>query len=229
MSQGIEYKDYFQLKNPLTKIKSIISHKARKKMYEHFTALVNPTEENKILDVGVTPDTSLVESNFFEKMYPHTYNITMLSVEDASNLEQIFKGAVYVRNEPESDFPFCDKQFDVLFCSAVLEHVGDDDMQRHFIWECMRVAKKVYLTTPNKSFPVEFHTFLPFVHYLPMRIHQKILRALKMDFWAETSNLNLLTMKKLRGMIPHETKEKVKLYYNRLLGIPTNIILFIQD
>ena len=84
------YNDYFQLNNPLTKIKSIISQKARENIYRHFAGLVMPSEKDAVLDMGVAPDISLIESNYFEKMYPYTNNITMSSIEDASNLENIF-------------------------------------------------------------------------------------------------------------------------------------------
>ena len=224
-----DYNDYFQLNNPLTKLKSIVSHKARIKMYKHFISLMKPSENDKLIDMGVTPDTTLIESNFFEKMYPFTQNITMSTIEDASNLEKIFNGAKFVKCYPGKKFPFTDKQFDILFCSAVLEHVGDDDEQKFFIHECLRIAKNIYLTTPNKLFPIEFHTYLPFIHYLPQHIHQKILLFLKMDFWADTKNLNLLTRRKLYSMIPSNVKKNTKLYYNRLLGFATNIILVIND
>jgi len=229
MPKDTAYTDYFQLKNPLTRFKSIISHKARNKMFNHFVSLAKPAEKDKVLDMGVTPDTSLIESNYFEKMYPYTHNITMSTVEDASNLESIFKGATFVKNKAGDAFPFENKQFDILFCSAVIEHVGGDNEQRFFIQECVRVAKKIYLTTPNKSFPVEFHTYLPFVHYLPQHIHQKILRGLKMDFWAETSNLNLFTSKKLYSMIPSDVCKNARIYYNRLFGFTTNLILYLED
>jgi len=220
--------DYFQLKNPLTKFKSIIALGARKKMYKHFESLTMPTINDKVLDMGVTPDTSLIETNYFEKVYPYTQNITMSTIEDASNLEQIFNGAKFVHNEPGKPFPFYDKQFDILFCSAVLEHVGDEDTQRQFVHECIRVARKIYLTTPNKYFPIEFHTYLPFIHYLPRSAHQKILRLLKMNFWAETSNLNLLTKRDFFSMLPENTYKNARIYYNRMFGIATNLILYVE-
>ena len=220
---------YFQYGNPLTKLRSMVSHSARIKMYQHFVSLAKPTEKDKILDMGVTPDTVLVESNYFEKMYPYTQNITMSSVENASNLLQIFKGATFVQIRSGEGFPFEKRQFDILFCSAVLEHVGDDNNQRFFIQECMRVAKRIYLTTPNKYFPIEFHTYLPFIHYLPQHIHQKLLRALKLNFWAETSNLNLLTRKKIYAMIPDDLRKNVGVYYNRMFGLVTNLILYAEN
>ena len=224
-----DYIDYFQLENPLTRFKSIVSNKARVKMYRHFVSLANPTDHDTVLDMGVTPNVSLFESNFFEKLYPFTHNITMSSIEDASHLEQLFAGAKFVQNSAGARFPFVDKQFDILFCSAVLEHVGDDDAQRFFLQECMRVAKKVYLTTPDKHFPIEFHTYLPFIHYLPQHIHQSILRRLKMDFWAKTENLNLLNAQKLLSMVPNDRLISIKVFHNRLLGMSTNLILYFEQ
>ena len=162
MRWNVGYNDYFQLGNPLTKFKSRVSYKARCKMYRHFESLVMPTESDLVLDIGVTPDTSLVESNFFEVMYPYTHNITMASVEDARNLELLFDGATFVQTQAGERFPFGDKQFDILFCSAVLEHVGDYDEQRFFLEECVRVARKVYLTTPISCFLLSFILFFRF-------------------------------------------------------------------
>jgi len=224
----VEYNDYFQLKNPLTRWKSKISYKARQKMYAHFMEITSPSEKSNLLDIGVTPDTSLPESNFLEKWYPWTNNIVMTSVEDASNLESEFIGAKFVRTVSGMKFPFDDKQFDIVFCSAVLEHVGDYPEQAFFIQECLRVGKKIYITTPNKNFPVEMHTYLPFVHLLPRKIHQGILRFLGMDFFAKTENLNLLTPKKIKQLLPSNIFS-YKISYNKTFGFKSNIILFVEN
>jgi ubiquinone/menaquinone biosynthesis C-methylase UbiE len=220
--------DYFQLSNPLTRLKSKVAYKARVKIYNHFIKMIKPGENCTILDMGVTPDTTLPETNFLEKVYPYTRNITMASIEDASNLEQIFKGTRFVQLDGSGTFPFKNNEFDILFCSAVLEHVGDYDMQRLFIEECARVAKEVYLTTPNKRFPIEFHTYLPCIHWLPRKAHQKILRLFGMHFWAETKNLNLLTRRKLRSLLSSDIQTDSKIYFNRLFGFVTNLILFVE-
>jgi len=223
------YNDYFQVRNPLTRLKSKISLKARKKMYGLFIRMAMPTEESNILDIGVTPETSLPENNYFEKWYPWTHNIVMASVEDASNLTSMFKGAKFVRTMPNEALPFEDDEFDIVFCSAVLEHVGDFRSQAFFIMECLRVGKRVFLTTPNKYFPIEFHTYLPLVHFLPRRVHQAILRTLGMKFFAHTQNLNLVTaagIKKMLGSSAVPIKSKV--LFNKTLGIKSNIILFAE-
>lgn len=125
-------------------------------------------------------------------------------------------------------FPFSDKVFDILFCSAVLEHVGDYEAQKFFMAECMRVAKAVFITTPNRYFPVEFHTYLPLIHWLPQKHHQRLLRLFRLEFWAKTENLNLLSTKDLWELIPEMYEERAHIYTNRLCGIVSNLILCIK-
>lgn len=55
-------------------------------------------------------------------------------------------------------FPFGDKEFDVCWSNAVIEHVGNIDKQQFFLSEVKRVAPKAFLTTPNRLFPIEVHT-----------------------------------------------------------------------
>ncbi len=101
-----------------------ISNHVREKMYARFMSFAQPTPKDLVLDVGVTPYNEF-PNNYFEKLYPWTSNITMCSVEDASNLEREFPGSKFVRNEPGKPLPFRNDQFDIVFCNAVLEHVGE--------------------------------------------------------------------------------------------------------
>ncbi|HEY9722408.1 MAG TPA: class I SAM-dependent methyltransferase, partial [Oscillatoriaceae cyanobacterium] len=99
----------------------------------------------------------------------------------------------------------------------------DRDAQRAFVHELLRVGRQVYLTTPNRDFPIELHTFLPFVHWLPQPTHQAILRALGKDFWARTENLNLLDARSLAALFPADAQVQIRTH--RLLGLPSNLIV----
>ncbi|MCL2221843.1 MAG: methyltransferase domain-containing protein [Oscillospiraceae bacterium] len=218
--------DYFSFSNPFLKLRSKFALRAREKIFYQFMSHMSPTEDCLVLDMGVTPDCSLPESNFFEHMYPHTKNITMCTFEDASNLLKVFDGAAFVQMDSSSRvFPFDDKSFDILFCSAVLEHVGSRENQAFFIEECLRVAKKIFLTTPNRWFPVEMHTIIPLIHWLPQGAHRKLLRMLGLDFWAKTENLNLLSAKQLLLSVPEKHQGLAKIYKHRTLGFVSNLIL----
>ena len=39
------------------------------------------------------------------------------------------------------------------------------------------MGRRVFITTPNRRFPVEVHTRLPFVHWLPDRTAHRVYRA----------------------------------------------------
>lgn len=213
--------DYFSSQHPLRAVVSKIAYTARKKMYEHFCQEMKPTPQMTIIDVGVTPDETLPDSNFFERFYPYSEKITTTSIEDASFLEQRFPGLRFVRTDGQS-LPFADKSFDIAVSFAVLEHVGDQKAQRRFISELLRVSRKVFLTTPDRSFPVEVHTFIPFLHWLPQNWHQQCLKALHLHFWADTNNLNLLYRKDLAALFPPEAS--ISITSHRTLGLSSNLI-----
>ena len=83
--------------------------------------------------------------------------------------------------------PFADGFFDIVHCSSVVEHVTvpKSDMwnirsgrefralseaaQQKFADEIMRVGKQYYVQTPDRWFPVESHSWLPFLGWLPRR------------------------------------------------------------
>jgi SAM-dependent methyltransferase len=200
---------------------SALSLRARRRMYRTFMTSLHPAEQDRILDVGVTPDRRLHDSNFFEALYPYKDRITATSIEDASFLEQLYPGLRFVRTGA-AGLPFEDGQFDVVVSFAVLEHVGDRERQRAFVAELLRVGRKLFLTTPNRGFPLELHTLLPFVHWLPQAQHQRLLRRLGMRFWAQTENLNLLTGRELAALFPPDAG--VRITGHRLLGLTSNLI-----
>jgi len=63
--------------------------------------------------------------------------------------------------------PFEDQCFDLVVSNAVIEHVGDDDAQREFVLEHLRVGGAWVMSTPNRWFPVESHTSTIFKHWSP--------------------------------------------------------------
>ena len=228
MLNGGGYK--FELKrNFLLKYFDVISHKKRSEMFQLFMTDIAPSSHDKVIDIGVSPENDYSGSqNYFEKHYPHLDNLTVASIEDASNLEKIYKNVRFVRLEQDANFPFSDNEFDILFCSAVIEHVGNHEKQLAFLQEIARVSKKVFLTTPNKYFPVEFHTFLPLLHWLPQQVHQRILNMLGMKFWGSLDNLNLLTKRKLLAMAG-KIDRNICVKSVKLFGITSNLVLIMKQ
>lgn len=192
-------------------------------MFNEFMRLFRPDETTRIVDVGLTPDTSLQESNFFEKWYPYPWKLVGTGIEDIACLNSEFKSVTLVRTE-KYQLPFADKSFDLAFCAAVLEHSGSNQAQKALVDELLRVSRKFCLFTPNRFFPVEFHTLLPLIHWLPQSRHQRILRVMGRKFWADTENLNLLDRGSLRKLFP--AGASVRIRNIRLLGITSNLMAY---
>ncbi len=197
----------------------------RRRMFERFVTATGVTEADTVVDVGATSDRSYDHSNYLEAWHPHKHRVTAVGVDDASFLETVYPGMRFVQADGR-DLPFEDGAFDWAHSSAVLEHVGSADKQAKFLSELWRVSRKgVFATTPNRWFPVEFHTTLPLVHWLPTSVHRPIFRALGRDFFADEDNLNLMSPGTLAGAaraagIPDFRVESVSLG-----GWPTNLLL----
>ena len=102
----------------------------------------------------------------------------------------------YRRIEPNASLPFEANCFDIATANAVPEHVGSFEKQVLFVGELCRVARRVFITVPNKFFPVEHHTALPLAHYQP-HTFKMACRLTSQDDWANDENLILMMRKRL--------------------------------
>jgi ubiquinone/menaquinone biosynthesis C-methylase UbiE len=124
---------------------------------------------------------------------------------------------------------FKEDSFDTIYSSATIEHVGSRTNQLKFIKECCRVSQKnVFITTPNKFYPMEFHTKLPFLHFLPSVIYRKILFSLGFVFFSKEKNLNLLSEKDLKNMCFFLKIKNFYIIKHKFLFMTSNLILHIK-
>ena len=200
----------------------------RRRMFQRFLDATAIRPEESLLDVGATSDQTYDSSNYVEAWYPHKDRITAVGVDDAAFLEARYPGVRFVRADG-LDLPFADRSYDVAHSSAVLEHVGSAEDQTRFIAELGRVAARaVFLTTPNRWFPVEFHTVLPLVHWLPKPMFRRLMRGTGNGFFAEEANLNLLGAAELgrlaRQALP-AAAFSVQVASVALGGWPSNLLL----
>ena len=138
--------------------------------------------------------------------------------------------------------PYGDGAFDVVFCNSVIEHVTfpkDDCINRTipnrdwvaesmrnqaaFAAEIRRVGKSYFVQTPHKAFPVEAHTWLPFVGWLP---HQATVAVVKVSdrYWVKHCGYvdwNLLGSRAMRTLFPDAS-----LHVERVLGLPKSLVAY---
>src|SRR5436309_12280645 len=115
--------------------------RVRHHMFNELMRRLNPSAEDTALDIGVTSDQTYAVSNYFEALYPFKTQITAAGLGDASFLEGLYPGLIYVQANAVS-LPFADRSFDLVHSSAVVEHVGSFENQRQMIHECARVARR---------------------------------------------------------------------------------------
>jgi hypothetical protein len=205
-----------------------IAHYQRRRMFDRFLAYATPSTTETILDVGVTSDRSYIHSNYLEAWYPEKNRITAVGIDDASFLEQLYPGLRFIPADGR-DLPFPDGAFDHVHSSAVLEHVGSRANQARFLRELWRVTRKtLFVTTPNRGFPVEFHTVLPLVHWLPPATFRALLRRIGRAFFADENNLNLMTRDDICRAAASAGIGEAEVRSVALLGWPSNLLLVAQ-
>ncbi len=167
VADGVNVRRYAQ--RVLRRIASETSRRSRERKLRLFMGLLAPGPGTSVVDVGVT-DSGLAGAygtdNFLEAGYPWPERITAVGVTGLERFGAAFPQVRRVVADGRA-LPFADGEIDVGFSNAVVEHVGGREDQLAFVQELCRVAGRVFVTTPNRWFPVEVHTLLPLVHWLP--------------------------------------------------------------
>ena len=203
-----------------------IAARVRRRMFKRFMHNFAPDERDDVLDIGVTSDRTYESSNYFEALYPFKERLVAAGLDDASFLEQVYPGVKFVFANA-LNLPFRDGSFGFVHCAAVWEHVGNVERQAAMLAECLRVARRgVCLTTPNRWFPIEVHTQIPLLHWLPKHLHRAFLARTKFRALAQESHLNLMTGREVRDLAKHHPAWSFKLEYETVLGWPSNILCF---
>jgi hypothetical protein len=174
--------------------------RARARIYQDFVACCRPGPQTSILDVGVS-DVVNDGANLLERLHSHPQNITAAGLGPAPNFIKAYGVADYVQIEPNGRLPFADKTFDVAASNAVIEHVGGAENQRAFIAELRRVSRTVFLSAPNRWFPVEHHTAVPLMHYWRPAFSAAC-KALGKTYWLDPANLTLVGKDDLQRLAP---------------------------
>ncbi len=186
----------------LHRLASQVSARSRAQKFELFLETMQPTAGTAVLDLGVTDvgagQGEYSSDNFFESLYPWPERITGVGITSLQRFSAAFPRVTAVTADGR-DLPFLDDHFEIGFSNAVVEHVGRRADQERFIAELCRVSRRVYVTTPNRWFPIEVHTLLPVVHWLPRGPRDAVLSALGKP---EAHELELLGPRDFLSLFP---------------------------
>ena len=183
-----------------------ISLRSRRRKLRLFLDEMRPTAATTVLDVGVDEvssgeaggETGCSTHNLLEERYPWPEQLTALGLHDGTRFRERYPGIRYVQGDACA-LPFADGSFDVVHSNAVIEHVGGRERQEAFVREALRVGRRVFVTTPNRWFPLEVHTLLPLVHWLPEELAHRAYDLTGRGFGKEN---HLLGPSDLRALFP---------------------------
>lgn len=140
----------------------------RRRRMNRFFAQFTPTPATRVLDIGGNEDTWTREST-----NDLTFHITLLNTYDYQRPQREQFTPVIA---DATDVPFADRSFDVVYSNSVIEHVGSLEKQRAFAREARRLAPRLWIQTPARTFPIEPHLLALFVQYLPKTTQHRIAR-----------------------------------------------------
>lgn len=178
-----------------------LASKARQSMYRVFKDKMRPSERTKILDVGVS-DSVMEFSNMLEHLHPWPRQITAAGLSEGTEFRRTHPTVSYVQIEAGKGLPFADKEFDIGYSNAVLEHVGGAASRRLFLSELSRVSERLFIAVPNRWFPVEHHTSIPLLHWWPDAFRFLCRNSKRWEFWATLENLDFLDERAISEVWP---------------------------
>jgi SAM-dependent methyltransferase len=176
---------YSTARGPLARIASPLAARARAQRHMRFFTLMHLQAGARVLDVGcgrlglraLEPDLDITGVDLTERPeYP----------------------GPFVRADAAAGLPFADDEFDLVYCSSVIEHVPQA-RRAAFAAEVRRVGRGWFVQTPAFSFPIEPHSLLPLAHWLPARMRKPYWRLGATGCWEDISLLKRTEMQALFG------------------------------
>ena len=210
---------------------NFIDNIIKKKRSEMLNILNKNIKDNDIesfLDVGTTEENELESSNYFVK------NFDKIKIKNSISDQEIKNNNFnkFLRKSITSEFletEIENYKSDLVISSATIEHVGSYENQIKMLENIIKLTNKYFfITTPNRFFPIDFHTKLPIIHMLPKKIHRKILRFINLKEYAKEENLNLLDENTVNKLINTQQNVtfKIRIFKVKLFGLTSNLLIF---
>src|ERR1039458_1467030 len=166
---------YATAHGPLACLASPIATRARARRHARCFALARRPPGARILDLGcgaiglraVQPELDITGVDLIERPdYP----------------------GAFARADAAAGLPFADMEFDLVYCSSVIEHVSPE-RRAAFATEVCRVGRGWFVQTPAWSFPLEPPSLLPAAPWLPTPLRRPYWRLGAAGEWEEISLL----------------------------------------
>ncbi len=176
---------YATARGPLARLAAPLAARARARRHQRFFALTHLPEGAHVLDLGCG-------ALGLRGLEP-TLDITGVDLHERPGYPGPF-----VQADAAQGLPFADGEFDLVYCSSVIEHVPPA-RRGAFAAELRRVGRGWLVQTPAYSFPLEPHSLLPFAQWLPPRVRRPYWRLGAAGGWEPIELLRRGEMEALFG------------------------------
>jgi len=176
---------YATASGPLARLAGPAAARARARRHARFFLLAQLPKGGTVLDVGCGVLGLRAQEPELE--------ITGLDIVD----RPAYPGP-FVRADPADGLAFADDEFDLVYCSSVVEHVPPA-RRAAFAAELRRVGRGWFVQTPAFGFPLEPHSLLPGAHWLPVPLRRAYWRLGVTGGWEEISLLRRSELESLFG------------------------------
>lgn len=202
-----------------------ISKYNRERKWNIFLEKMAPVDSSQVIDIGFSENEYTDTDNYIEKHYPYPNNLTALGVDKPVMFKNRYPDVKAIQYDGLR-FPFGDKAFDIAWSNAVIEHVGPFEDQLNFLKEIRRISRRGFVTTPNRYFPIEVHTRIPFLHFLPKPLFDKFLRMIGKS-WAAGNYMHLLTYQNLQSLMLRAgfVELDFKIIRNKIAGLTLDFVI----
>ncbi len=203
---------------------SIFQPALRKRRFQLFLDVFQPTASTRILDVGGYAgnwENAGIDSS-----------VTCLNLDPASS--QPATSRVVYETGDGRNMRFADQSFDIVFSNSVIEHVGAWKDQQRFAAEVRRVGRQVFVQTPNRWFFIEPHFVAVFVHYLPWSLAKRIIRFCSFrGLFRGGDSVNLKQLADELGLLSRRQVKELfpdcEIHREKLFGLTKSFIAIRRD
>jgi len=127
---------------------------------------------------------------------------------------------------------YADNTFDVAFSNSVIEHLGPAfSDQLRMATEMQRVARRYFVQTPNRHFPLEPHFLFPGFQFLPVSLRTWMVSTFDVGWYKrihdkptarkEVESVALLNEAQVRQLFPN-----ARIYKERAAGLTKSFIAY---
>ena len=176
---------YATARGPLARLAGPLAARARARRHARLFPLVRLPAGARVLDLGC--------GSIGLRALEPDLDITGVDLAQRDDYPGPF-----VRADAAAGLPFADNEFDLVYCSSVIEHVAPA-RRAAFAAELRRVGRGWFVQSPAFSFPIEPHSLLPGAHWLSTPLRRRYWRLGAAAGWEEISLLRRGEMEALFG------------------------------